>query len=242
MTLKLDSVLQILRDPDCPRVLTTSELTQWFVMHGIVLAEATQKRWITRMRDAGLIQTVRRGLYLNLLAQTRVQPDEAASHICRGAIVSLQKVLGDVGVLNNFTSWVTCVVPLPPEKLPDGKTAFGFARPSTGKVATQGGVFTFQAMPFDLIHSAGTLDDRLQPLPYLCATPEKAFLDWLYLGASPRSPMTPPPLDLEFGRLNQARLSRLASAMGLKQELEAWQSKKKSFDQATGTQANAPRG
>lgn len=242
MTLKFDSILQILRDPDCPRVLTTSELTQWFVMHGIVLAEATQKRWIARMRDAGLIQTVRRGLYLNLFAQPRVQPDEAAGHICRGAIVSLQKVLGDAGVLNNFTSWVTCVVPLPPETLPDRKTAFGFARPSTGRVTTQGGVFTFQAMPFELIHGVGTLDDRLAQLPYLCATPEKAFLDWLYLAGSPRSPMTLPPLDLEFGRFNQVRLSRLADAMGLKQGLDAWKAQKQSFDRAPGTQANAPQG
>ena len=242
MALPLDAILRLLRDPDCPRVLSSRELGLWLAASGIVISEATFKRWVSSMREAGLLKTVRRGLYLNGLAQLPVQPDEAASHIARGAIVSLQKVLGDAGVLNNFTSRITCVVALPPEKSAEGKVSFGYAQPSTGQVKTRAGIFTFQALPFDLIYKAGAMDDCLEQLPYQRATPEKAFLDWLYLGASPRSPMTPPPLDLEFGRLNQARLSRLASAMGLKQELEAWQSKKKSFDQATGTQANAPRG
>lgn len=240
MTLQVDRVLQILRDPDCPRVLTTGELGQWFAMANIVLSEATFKRWLARMRSAGLIKPVRRGLYLNSLAQPPVQPDEAASHICRGAIVSLQKVLGDIGALNNFTSWVTCVVALPPEKRQGAQPTYGFARASTGKVETQAGVFTFQALPFDLIHRAGSLDDCLEPLSYQRATPEKAFLDWLYLGTTPRSHMTLPPYDIDLKPLNRSRLQHLASGMGLSKPLEQWIAGKTAFDRAPGTRRNAP--
>lgn len=240
MTLKLDQALQILRNPDCPRVITTGEIGQWFAMAGSTPAEATLKRWIARLREGGLIKPVRRGLYLNALAIPAVQPDEAAGAICRGAIVSLQKVLGDAGILNNFTSWVTCVVALPPVQLKSGTPAYGFTRPSTGKVETQSGLFTFQAIPFDLIHPAGLLEDCLEQLPYQRATPEKAFLDWLYLGSTPRSHMTLPPMDMEVERLDQNRLLRLADAMGLRDTWAQWRSQKAAFDMAPGTLLNAP--
>lgn len=240
MALKLDQLLQILRDPECPRVLTPVDLQQWLAMSQIELTEATLKRWLAKMREGGLIKPVRRGLYLNALAEPPVQADEAASHIRRGAIVSLQKVLGDTGVLNNFTSWVTCVLALPPDKKRDQRNAFGFAQPSTGKVETQVGVFSFQAIPFTLVYQAGVLDDCLEPLPYPRATPEKAFLDWLYLGSTLRSQMSSPPLDLDFERLNQARMARLARGMGLADELHQWKTAKSAYDQSPGSRANAP--
>ena len=166
MALPLDAILRLLRDPDCPRVLSTRELGVWLAASGMGISEATFKRWVSRMREAGLLKTVRRGLYLNGLAQPPVQPDEAAAHIARGAIVSLQKVLGDAGVLNNFTSRITCVIALPPEKTAEGQASFGYAQPSTGQVKTLAGVYTFQALPFDLIHKAGAMDDCLEQLPY----------------------------------------------------------------------------
>jgi hypothetical protein len=52
--------------------------------------------------------------------------------------------------------------------------------------------------------------------------------------------MTPPPLDLDIGMLNQKRLMRLAEAMGLSGGLKAWLKEKAAFDQASGTMANAP--
>ena len=238
--MQLDAILRLLRDPECPRVLTTRELGLWLASTDIVISEATFKRWVSSMREAGLLKTVRRGLYLNALAQPPVQPDEAAGHISRGAIVSLQKVLGDAGVLNNFTSRITCVLALPPEKTVGGKASFGYSQPSTGQVNTLAGIYTFQALPFDLIHKAGALDDCLEVLPYQRATPEKAFLDWLYLGATSRSHMTLPPLDLDFDRLDQARLQRLAEAMGVNRALKQWQTDKALFDRAPGTRLNAP--
>lgn len=240
MALKLDQLLRILRDPECPRVLTPVDLQQWLAMSHIELTEATLKRWLAKMREGGLIKPVRRGLYLNAMAEPPVQPDEAASHIRRGAIVSLQKVLGDAGVLNNFTSWVTCVVALPPEKKEGERNAFGFAQPSTGNLETQVGSFSFQAMPFTLVYKAGVLDDCLEPLHYQRATPEKAFFDWLYLGSTPRSHMTLPPLDLDFERLNQARMARLAKGMELADALHQWRTAKRTYDQSPGSQANAP--
>ena len=71
------------------------------------------------------------------------------------------------------------------------------------------------------------------------ATPEKALCDWLYLGASPRSSLRAPPLDLEWDKLSKARLRRVVSAMGIKLVYEAWLSKKRQYDQDPDVQENA---
>ena len=65
---------------------------------------------------------------------------------------------------------------------------------------------------------------------YPRATPEKALLDWLYLGTSRYSKISGPPLDLELERLVASRLRRLARKMGLTEELAAWRTRKGSYD------------
>jgi hypothetical protein len=64
---------------------------------------------------------------------------------------------------------------------------------------------------------------------YPRATPEKALLDWLYLGASRYSKMAGPPLDLELERLDASRLRRLARGMGLTEELAEWRARKRDY-------------
>jgi hypothetical protein len=56
------------------------------------------------------------------------------------------------------------------------------------------------------------------------------LLDWLYLGESKYSKIAGPPFDVEVERLDAARLSRLARAMGLTQELKVWQARKRKYD------------
>jgi len=60
--------------------------------------------------------------------------------------------------------------------------------------------------------AVGTLfSDRL--LGYCRATPERALLDWLYLGHSPVSTLAPPPGDMDIDLLDRKRLNRLATCM-----------------------------
>lgn len=65
---------------------------------------------------------------------------------------------------------------------------------------------------------------------YPRATPEKALLDWLYLGESKYSKISGPSLDLEVERLDKRRLQRLARSMNLTEELKEWQSRKRKYD------------
>lgn len=196
--------LQFLRKPRAPRVLTTA-----------MIAKATGRpstsvaRLIARAQELTLITQVRSGLFLNALAYPRPRLAEAAGWVRTGAVVSLHTVLGDAGVMNNPTPHVFALLPM------DAPTN------ATGEVRSAAGAsFIFRRMPARTL-VAGAIEDRLEAgVTYLRATPEKALLDWLYLGRSPRSALTPPPAhDIDIEMLDRERLERLALAMGLSEPL-----------------------
>jgi len=177
------------------------------------LSNPTIDRWIRESIAAGRLQRVVRGTYLNRLIHPMAMSCEAAVWLRPGAIVSLQTALGDSGVWNNFTDWVTAVVPLSPR----------YSRPSLGRIVTNAGTFVFRGIPLRIL-DAGAEADRFEPLlSYRRATPEAALLHWLYLARSPRSRMSPPPADLEIAELDSGRLNRLARAMSLAVTLREWQ-------------------
>jgi hypothetical protein len=130
-------------------------------------------------------------------------------------VISLQTVLGDSGVWNNYTGWVTAVVPL----------SSRYSTPSLGTVETGAGTFVFRGVP-ERVLEAGAENDRLVAgVDYRRATPEAALLHWLYLSASPRSRMSTPPLDLDLGALDLKRLMRLAATMRLDANLRSWRTR-----------------
>jgi hypothetical protein len=154
-------------------------------------------------------------LFLNRLIVPPARLCEAAVWLRPGAVISLQTVLGDSGVWNNYTDWVTAVVPL----------SSRYTTPSLGRVETQGGTFVFRGVP-ERVLEAGAEGDRLvSGVDYRRATPEAALLHWLYLSGSPRSRMSSPPLDLDLGELDLKRLKRLAAAMRLDANLSGWRAR-----------------
>ena len=180
------------------------------------ISEATVERWLQDAVGAKRLLRVVRGLYLNCLTNPPAQLSEAAVWLRPGAVVSLQTVLGDAGVWNNYTGWVTAVVPL----------SRRYATPSLGKLETAGGTFVFRALP-ERVLDAGREEDRLATgVAYRRATPEAALLHWLYLSHSPRSGMSRPPSDLELGALDSRKLNRLAGAMNLREQLGSWRGRK----------------
>ncbi len=179
------------------------------------VSDPTVERWIQEAVSANRLQRVVRGLYLNRLISPPAQLCEAAVWLRPGAVISLQTVLGDVGVWNNFTDWVTAVVPL----------SRRYTRPSLGRLETAAGIFFFRGLP-EAVLEAGREEDRLVGnTTYRRATPEAALLHWLYLSNSPRSRMSPPPLDSDLAALDVRKVKRLSEAMHLSEALEKWLSR-----------------
>ena len=199
-------LIPALRNPKAPRVVTVNGLMSFAKdTLGIDLPKITINTNLAKLTRDGLLRNPARGLYLNTLAEPQPTIIELAPHLRDGAVVSLQTVLGQSGVLNNPTPWVTCVV--------------SRARMATaGKMDVDGTVFSFSsmneaAMCEDLPHLA------LQPYAQApTATPEKALLDWIYLAKHSRKWSEPPRFDLDLDRLDHDAMGTLSKAMGIEAE------------------------
>jgi hypothetical protein len=222
----------ILLGAEAPRVLTIPMLAAVLADRRKVPARNTLFRWVRDQVAGGTLRPVTRGLYLNQLAAPRPAAAEATGFIRTGAVVSLQTVLGEAGITNNFSDVVTSVLP----------HEYGHVS-SVRPVKAADTEFHFHSMPARLLGDrAGEAEDCLDPdFRYARATPEKALLDWLYLGMSKYSKIAGPPLDLELERLRPSRLRRLARAMDLIEELAAWQARRKNHDADPDARDNVSR-
>lgn len=211
-----------LAEPRALRVIDKKSIVQLARQVHPRVSEPTVERWIQEAVAVRRLHRVVRGLYLNRLISPPAQLAEAAVWLRPGAVVSLQTVLGDSGVWNNFTEWVTVVVPLSQR----------YSTPSLGRLDAEGGTFVFRGMPESVLE-AGRLEDRfVSGVSYRRAAPESALLHWLYLANSPRSRMAPPPLELDLDLLDRQKLKRLAGAMDLSKLLESFLSRAGTNDAA----------
>lgn len=183
---------------------------------GKATPESSLTYWIRQLAEAGKLEMIQRGIYLNRLRRKPVSLADAVPSLQRDAVVSLNTVLGDAGVLNNPSRIITAIVPI-------DRNAPSPSR--LGRRKTKAGTVHFFGMPRDILE-AGKPEDRLEPIEaydHVRATPEKALIDWLYLGASPRSRRTlPPHSDIDMEMLDARRLKRLAKATALEEVLHDW--------------------
>ncbi|MEY4562167.1 MAG: hypothetical protein RLZZ618_1444 [Pseudomonadota bacterium] len=189
------------------------------------------ERWVSAAVASGRLRKVRNGLFLNASGNKAVSVGAAAGYIRQSAVPSLAWVLEQDWVLNNWGGVVTCVVSMTP----------GLTVPNLSRVKTAMGEFRFKAMPWHVyeLDQVPVEDWRDTRFAHPRATPEKAFCDWLYFAASPRSPTQRPPLDLELDRLNFDRLHRLALAMSISSHLNAWVAAKRQYDNDPEVMENA---
>lgn len=213
----------LLKDRFAPRVITRHRIEDMFVDAGMTLSRSGYRRVVNELVEAGCLAKVNLRLYLNREAMPPAGPDEAACHLEAGSVISLQRVLGIHGILNNPSRHVTAVVPFHQGEPP----------PKLGPRHTDVGLFVFRGMPAHVL-AAGDEEDRLAlfraPMPgnMPIATPEKALVDWIYLGASGRSNLPAPPMhDIDLDMLDIDRIRRLASAIGSQMALKTddWLSK-----------------
>jgi hypothetical protein len=203
---------------DAPPVLTTDLLKRFSqaANNNRSVAVSSLTYWKNTMVAEAKLQPVQRGLFLNRFRSKSGTLSDACFWYHPDAVVSLSTVLGDSGVLNNPSTVVTALVPIdrganPPSRL--------------GRKQTAAGIIHFFGVPRKILE-AGEAEDRLDKTDlyeHLRATPEKALIDWIYLGRSPRSRRTMPPRsDIDIRMLNARRLNRLGKASGLDAALHNW--------------------
>ena len=212
------SIISILKKRETPRVLTTAMLNGLIIYAGVNISIAEFYRFVNDMISCRFLFRVKKGLYLNQLADPPSVSDEAAPFLCSGAIISLQRVLGIWGITNNPSLIVTAVAPVTP----------GISNPSLGQIKNNAGRFWFHGIASRVLF-AGNEKDRIEqhgrPMPgrMPVATPEKALLDWIYLAGSRHSAISAPsPADMDMKMINLNRLFRLAKASGIEKNVKIW--------------------
>ena len=158
-----------LAEPSALRVLDTASIIQVAEHVRRDISKPSLERWIRKAVAANRLQRVVEALFLNRLITPPPQLCEAAVWLRPGAVISLQTVLGDSGVWNNYTEWVTAVVPL----------SSRYTTPSLGRVATEGGTFVFRGVPEHVLETGAENDRLVAGVDYRRATPEAALLHWL---------------------------------------------------------------
>lgn len=202
---------------NAPPILTRDLLARFArtARNGSALADRSLSHWLGTTAARNKLTMLQRGLYLNQFRAVPGTAADATSYLRTDAVVSLNTVLGDTGVLNNPSRIITAVVPIDRSAPP----------PKLGKLRTKAADFHFFGLPRRIL-DAGEADDRLDQsgrYEHPRATSEKALIDWLYLAHSPRSARTLPPRgDIDVDLLDTPRLTRLANASGLSEELESW--------------------
>jgi len=226
-------VERMLMRPESPSVLTTAMLnTLATTGRPDTPSPATVTRWVGAMAGAGKLRQVIKGVYLNHLGHRTASPAAAANWVRARSVVSLSWVLEQSHVTNNYGDTITCIIPTDP----------GWPNPQIGDRRTAAGTFRFFAMPAHLVDErAGRRPDIFDSRhDYPRTTPEKALLDWIFLGTSPRSRMTRPPYDLDLAALNMPRLRRVAKAMQITAALDDWLNHYEKFQADQDVQENSP--
>ena len=221
-----------LMNADTPAVLTTA-MVQMIATGGLDAppSRPTFQRWMNELAQTGKLRRVIKGVYINRLGHRDASPAAAAHWVRARSVVSLSWVLEQAGLTNNFGDTVTCVIPTDPT----------WPQPQISDRQTDAGMFRFFAMPAHLVdeRAGGLADIRDLRFDYPRTTPEKALLDWVYLGASAHSRLTRPPLDLDTQPLNQTRLKRLVTRMGMQRQWTDWQDQRASYQADPDVRDNA---
>lgn len=209
-----------LRDLDAPRVVTHAMLERLADHLRPGVAKTTVARLAEQAEGFGMLVRTGRGRWVNRLADPPATPEETIPFLRRGAVVSLATVLGDAGVLNNWTPDIQCVVP----------AISGAPRPAVTPAYLDGlsagrRSVTFRVLPLDVLHlptaRPGDLLDR--SVRYPRATPEAALCHWLYLASSPYSSLAAPTRgDVDLDHLDETRLRRLTRLFGIEDAMARW--------------------
>lgn len=217
-------VLGALASASAPRACTTGDLIRLIRSIRSSAAMVTARSAIDGLVAAKALLKIGTGLYLNCRCLPATELGEAAQLIRRGAVVSLESVLGECGFLNNPSAITTAVLPL-----------MASGTPNTGEVRTSHGqVFRFYALPSRYLPRtreetrSWLQTGRHHPI----VRPEVAALHWLYLARSKRSTKLAPPTDVDFDMLDLDLLNELATAWSLIDELAAWQRRVKAQHEA----------
>lgn len=216
----ISNILNALKADASARVLSSSRLKRLIDRHlvgpydGVVATEV-----IRDLVGSRAIHKVHDGVYVNNLLSTMPSPSEALHLVVPNAILSLQTVLGQAGVLNNPVHIYTCVQPSSDET-EEGDVQLSGMRSS---IDNQSPLFHAYTIDKGVMTSGSAEDNIDRSFSHPRATIERAFCDWIYLASLEDKVFgSEPPLDCDLEDMDMDRLHRIAEAIGISGRLSNW--------------------
>jgi predicted transcriptional regulator of viral defense system len=181
--MNMDWVTIIRKEAQTSSILRSDELAR---KYGVIPPAVTQA--LARQEQKGLVQHVSNKVYFNWLAQDG-SPRDLVNVLRNEAYVSLESGLREYGISTQSPRTLTCVTTERPKEFKAGNIAIGY-RSITPRLYW------------------GFARKTTRYGSYLLAEPEKAILDWIYLGLQNG---TAPALDeLDFGSVDRQKLLNYA--------------------------------
>lgn len=207
-------LINLLREDRDLRVFSPAILYQKTQENDIEVSRRHLTTIIGDWSDLGILKRLTHGVFINNQAKPAVNIEESVPFIRKNAVVSLQRVLTNNGVINNPSAWITSVIP-------------NAAGVTGGLVEADFATFQFSSMSSNFFPEKSSpiyndAYDRQSLFPSF--TPEKALVDWLYLSSvsNGHARSLPPRWDIDMDMLDTQKLSRLTNHFGLEFEFDLW--------------------
>lgn len=236
-----------LRGPFKPRIMSAVELYEFWSKEHPSLQVKSLYLAANKMIRLGLLKRIRNNVYVNLQAVPAVQNHEIAVHFEPEAVITMHSALYQSGALNNPSRIVTAVIPVEVRRRGSMESRIPGRRMQIS--TSECDIWGFY-IPKKLVSSVemDPSDAYVLGLPYRMATPEKALLDWIYIGELRRTEVYKdglemeltglPPLDIDLKVFDIKKLNRLARVMDLKSALSDWMEVKKDYDKSNSVVLN----
>lgn len=201
-------IVEEFANPKGARVTTFRNLLDLARKNKPDLTEAKLTEFVDDV-DGILFRKAPKDVLVNVACFPRATVGDAVPVLIDQAVVSLHTVLGDKGILNNYTPDFICVRP---------------ASISSGEISLEFEGGQIDCYPIDdRILSIGNEEDRLDAAyRYPRATPEAALIHWFALGKAHTAFFSEPDTQVDLEDIDMDRLTRLASAAGLLETVMDW--------------------
>lgn len=207
--------LEWLRSQEAPSAMTIADVrTACCIAAQQAVSYADVKHAVKQWESTGSLKKVRKGVWLNAEKKPAGALDDVLALARPGAVNSLHSVLGACGAHNNpsIMAFGVCPSDEPPRELPGVSTRLGQMR--------------FFSLPEAFFEEAGAGGPWRASSKRPSFAPEKALLDWIFLGRAESCSLPEPnPSDIDLDMLDLRKAATWAKQLRMGDKLATWLSR-----------------
>lgn len=194
---------------------------------GAPVGEGALRRAIADWERSGALRKARKGAWINAAGNTRGRAEDLLALARPGSVASLHSALGMAGAHRSPSVMAFGVC-----RAPDGEGA------EMGALHTAAGQLNFYGLPERFFERGRGW--TVQGPRHARFAPEKALLDWIWLGSAAGAIPQPSHMDIDLDKLDLRKAEAWSDALSMRDKFAAWlAAHPKPNEQALGVLAKA---